>query len=113
MTMDFSAAHQLVIQRLDQMEVDMNEFGSALPGFESRKKHHLVIADHLTQEHDFGWVFFYNTEEFLRTKEHAASLVGNAPLIVDRVDGCIYVTGTAKPVAFYITEYKQGKRVRG
>jgi hypothetical protein len=37
--------------------------------------------------------------------------VGNAPLIVDRLDGCMYVTGTAKPVNFYISEYKQGKRV--
>jgi hypothetical protein len=109
--MDFQAARELVLARLAEMETDMNEFGSALPNFQNRKIHHLVIIEHMTQEHEFGWVFFYDTEEHQRTKDHAASLVGNAPLIVDRLDGCMYVTGTAKPVNFYISEYKQGKRV--
>ena len=108
--MDYQAARDLVAARLARWEVEMNDFGSALPGFENRKIHHLVVVDALTQEHDFGWVFFYDTEEHQRTKDHAASLVGNAPLIVDRSDSCIYGTGTARPVDFYISEYKLGRR---
>jgi len=54
--MDYQAARDLVAARLARWEVEMNDFGSALPGFENRKIHHLVVVDALTQEHDFGWV---------------------------------------------------------
>ena len=87
----------------------MNSFGSALPGHADRPKLHLVIVDELTQTHDFGWVFFYDTQEHI-DGDTSAALGGNAPLIVDKTDGLIYSTGTARSVEYYVDEYRQGKR---
>jgi hypothetical protein len=38
--------------------------------------------------------------------------VGNAPLIVDKGDGNLYITGTAQPIGHYLEEYRRGIRTR-
>lgn len=68
---------------------------------------HVVICDHLTRERPFGWVFFYQSAEYLQSKDPKHQLVGNAPLIVDRADGSVHLTGTLKPLDEYIAEYEK------
>ena len=102
------AARCQVGEYLLRMEAQLNSFGSALPGYSSRPKHQLVITKE--EEYDFGWVFCYNTKEFVEAGNSSAALAGNAPLIVDRIDGQIYVTGTAYPLDHYIGEYRNGIR---
>jgi Immunity protein 35 len=72
----------------------------------------LVIAQDATIEKDFGWVFFYNSELYLRTGDERYLLAGNAPVIVDRDDGSVEWLGTARPVEEYIADYEQ-RRQRG
>ena len=86
----------------------MNAFGSALPGYQDRPKHHLVIVGEL--EFEFGWVFYFNTKEFVDTGDLDHALGGNAPLIFDRADGELYFAGTAHDLDSYIEEYRNGKR---
>jgi hypothetical protein len=69
-----------------------------------------VIVDAWTLEREFGWVFFWDSEEHQRTGDFRSALAGNAPPIVDRHDGSIHVTGTAHPVEFYIEEYLRRRR---
>jgi hypothetical protein len=52
-----------------------------------------------------GWVFCYDSVRHQQTKASSDSIVGNAPLLVDRVDGTVHVTGTARPTEDYIAEY--------
>jgi hypothetical protein len=92
------------------MEARKNAFGSALPGHKDRPKHRLVIVSE--REYDFGWVFFYNTKEYVDSGDPELGLVGNAPLIVDRTDGKLYVTGTVHPLEYYIEEYRKSMRRR-
>jgi hypothetical protein len=93
---------------LRRAETRMNSFGSALPGHRDRPKHHLVIVDE--REYEFGWAFFWNTKEFVESGDHRHPLAGNAPMIVDRSDGRLYVTGTAHSWEHYLGEYRGGKR---
>jgi hypothetical protein len=51
-----------------------------------------ILSEH-TIETDFGWVFFWNSKKYLETDEFQYALAGNAPLIVDRRDGCILRPG--------------------
>ena len=56
----------------------------------------------------YGWVFFYQSSEFLRdTSDFRNALVGNAPFLVDRVDGEVRVLGTAHSVEWYLAEYEK------
>ncbi|WP_158080978.1 YrhB domain-containing protein [Pelomonas sp. KK5] len=103
-----SAADEVVSNYLRTLEREMNLFGSALPESEDRPPHRLAVVG--VQEQDFGWVYIYNSMEFAETGDFLYSLVGNAPVIVDRQDGKLYATGTAKPVEHYLAEFRAGVR---
>lgn len=67
----------------------------------------LGLANSETLEKAFGWVFFYNSKDYIETGNFRSMLAGNAPFIVDRNSGEVHVTGTAKSVEDYITDYEQ------
>ena len=54
-----------------------------------------------TETHDFGWVFYYGS------KDPSNPVDGNAPLIVDRMTGHLYETGTASPLVEYIKNFRE------
>mgnify|MGYP000937209322 CR=1 FL=1 len=101
-------AEEAVLAYLRTLERETDNFGSALPEYVGRPKCRLAIAR--VDEHDFGWVYFYNSAEYLETGNFEHSLVGNAPLIVDRTTLQLYSTGTARPIEHYVEEYRRGVR---
>jgi Immunity protein 35 len=60
-----------------------------------------------TQEESFGWVFFYQSKEYMQTGVLSSALAGNAPFIVSRRDGAVHVLGTVHPADVYVKEYSQ------
>lgn len=90
--MTFEEAQKLVKARLDKMEAA----GDLSP---------LKISSYRTEA--FGWIFFYNTEDFLVKGDLSAQLAGNSPLIVDKNTGILHVTGTAEPIESYIDKFKK------
>jgi hypothetical protein len=67
----------------------------------------LVILDDLTIEKPWGWVFFYNSRRFAESRDFMDSLLGNAPYIVNRHTGELFVTGTAYEIEYYIERYEK------
>jgi len=65
-----------------------------------------VILDDATLERPYGWIFFYQSRTYVETGNFSDILAGNAPLIVDRFDGELRVTGTARPVEEYLAAYE-------
>jgi len=61
-----------------------------------------VILSDKTIEDPLGWVFFYQSREFIETGKATARLVGNAPILVRRDTGELRVLGTARPVEDYL-----------
>lgn len=49
-----------------------------------------------TREVDQGWVFFFNSADFVRTGNHLHALAGNGPLLVRR-DGGVIALPSAVP----------------
>jgi hypothetical protein len=101
-------ADQLVAAYLDDHEVATFDFESPLPRHEDHHLQKLVIVR--VDEHDFGWLYFYDSSGHVETGRASDALVGNAPLIVDRVDGKLYITGTAHPIEHYLQAYRRGNR---
>ena len=54
-----------------------------------------ILSDS-TKEIEQGWVFFFNTAEFVRTRNPATALAGNGPILVTR-HGVIHLLPTAIP----------------
>ena len=88
-----SQARELVARQLDAFP-DYDDLGGC------------VILDEHTIERSWGWVFFYNSRKYVETNEFEHALFGNAPYIVNRFDGSMHVTGTARPTEHYIAEYE-------
>jgi hypothetical protein len=103
-------ADQAVDTYLDEHEIATFDFDSPLPLHEDRHLQKLVVVR--VDEHDFGWLYFYDSTRHVETNDVRDALVGNAPLIVDRTDGKLYVTGTAHPVEHYLEEFRRGNRTR-
>jgi len=101
-------ADQVVTAFLDEHEIATFDFDSPLPQHEDRHVQKLVVVR--VDEHDFGWLYFYDGSVHAETGNPGDALVGNAPLIVDRADGKLYVTGTAHPIEHYLQEYRRGIR---
>ncbi len=66
-----------------------------------------MIMEKETIDIGIGWVFFYQSEEYLKTGDHSYLLGGNAPLIINKKTGEVTETGTALPIEDYIIEYKR------
>jgi hypothetical protein len=73
-----------------------------------------IVFDLIDQdliETEFGWVFFYESRRFKETGDFSDRLAGNAPVIVDRAIGSLHVTGTARPTAEYIEEFRRTREM--
>lgn len=73
----------------------------------------LELLEDQIVEAEFGWVFFYNSKEFKETGDFRYALAGNAPVIVDRAIGSLHITGTARPAADYIEEFRHRREMVG
>jgi hypothetical protein len=65
----------------------------------------LVILEESTIVKPYGWVFFYDSQRFLKTGKFSYRLAGNGPVLVTR-DGEIYPFGTVHEVDFYLNDYE-------
>lgn len=69
----------------------------------------LVVIDSETiEERDF-FVFFYTSKKYLETNDFSYAVGGNAPIIVDKHDAKMYLTGTAFPIEFYLNKFKNNR----
>ena len=92
--MDRKAAQALVERELGQ-------------NLDSQENSGVAVLEEETIEHEWGWVFFYQSKEYIKTRDFRDALAGNAPYIVNRNNGQIKATGTAHPIEHYIQEYEQ------
>jgi hypothetical protein len=65
----------------------------------------LIIDEYI--EFDEGWVFAYQTKEYVETGNEDLVLYGNGPIIVAKENGKVFRGGTAYDIEHYIEEFKQ------
>jgi hypothetical protein len=73
----------------------------------------LDLVDEDTIETEFGWVFFYTSRLPKEIGDFSDALAANAPVIVDGAVGSLHVTGTARPTAEYIEEFRRTRAMVG
>ena len=100
--MNIKEATAKIESYLASAEERMNTFGSALPGYVDPQVKLQIVK---TEEYEFGWVFYYDNAEFLRSGDFSHALAGNAPIIINRVSGDLVETGSARDSSFYIDNY--------
>ncbi|MFE5586951.1 YrhB domain-containing protein [Kitasatospora sp. NPDC056531] len=68
--------------------------------------HELAVYD--VEEHAVGWLVFWNSAEYARTRDLRYNLVGSGPYLVDRHDGSIHHV----PATTWIAEDWEGLYLR-
>jgi len=104
MIMEIAEAVEIVEKYLYRQALEINNFGSGLPGYVNPNVKLQILAEN-TEEYDFGWVFFYDSAKFIETGDSREALVGNAPLIINKESGELVVTGTAHDTSYYVHNY--------
>jgi hypothetical protein len=83
---------------------------------EGRRIAEAILSDGVTitsvHEYPIGWAFYYQATRYLETGVFGDMLVGNAPVLVERVDGSIVPTGTGEPIEIYIERYEHRREWR-
>jgi hypothetical protein len=72
-------------------------------------RYHLVLLMEHTMEFDLGWVFFYQTKEYVESRDITQMAEENPPIIINKNDGSLSITGTAYPIEKYIRDYTKSK----
>lgn len=67
----------------------------------------VIVPEH-TLKRPYGWVFFYDSRAYLASGKTSDMVASNAPILVDRIDGEVRVTGTALPLDSYLARYESG-----
>lgn len=65
------------------------------------------IVDSKTVCREYGWVFFYNSNDFLSTGNFMYALGGNGPIVVLANSGEICPLGTAGPWSVQLEEFEK------
>ncbi len=90
--LEFDHAKTLVVHYLDAMKV---KGGLEITGF---------------KEYDFGWVFYWDSSDYVRTKDINHALGGNVPVLVDRSDGGMYLASGFGPLRFHPDRFRADKQ---
>ena len=90
-----------------QFEEALDLMEDYLERLSSRIGINLAVVDDGVIEREFGWVFFYDSSEYLESGVFSEKLAGNAPVIIDRRDSSLHETGTAFSVEVYIDNYER------
>lgn len=60
------------------------------------------------EEHELVWIVYWQSVEFMRTRNPSAMLIGNGPYLVDRIDGgctrsesCLRWVGSGRPTTAF------------
>ena len=65
----------------------------------------LRIQDQSTLRMSFGWMFLYQSVEYFETGDYSTMISGNAPLLVDRFTGALWITETEERPDVYAANY--------
>ena len=65
-----------------------------------------VVRKEQTIKKPYGWIFFYQSREYLASGRFSDKLAGNAPFLIERVNNEIRVFGTAGSLRAYVAKYE-------
>lgn len=71
----------------------------------------IIIYENLTQERDFGWIFFWQVKNV--KEDYSNVIVGNGPIIVEKKTLNMYKMGTGLDPEEYIKVYLKNKNKLG
>ena len=76
---------------------------------ELSENHRFVLREELTEEREFGWVFFYAPELYVTTGDRKYLVPGVGPIVVLH-DGKVELLPSSMPPALAITSFESTRK---
>lgn len=70
-----------------------------------------ALVENATMERPLGWVYFFNSEEYLRTGNTLSKLAGNGPIYISRATGELARLSTRGSLLALIEEHEKGLKL--
>jgi hypothetical protein len=70
----------------------------------------IIILNEETLDKDYGWIFFYTSRRYLKTKLISHMLAGNGPILVEKESGALIQLSTAVPLEESIRDYEARRK---
>lgn len=70
-----------------------------------QEKYYPVIMDEYTKQTEFGWVFFFQSYDFLYKNDDRKMLIANSPIMVDKDFDLVFFAGVEYSSDEYIDIY--------
>ncbi len=74
-----------------------------------QEKYHPVILDEHTKETEFGWVFYYQSYDFIYRGIEGKMLIGNGPIMIDKDFDLVFRAGTRCHIDEYVSAYMKNR----
>ncbi|HCE8943742.1 TPA: hypothetical protein NHU91_002941 [Pseudomonas aeruginosa] len=88
--------------------IDFEEALKVVVDYLSKSPAQLVVT--YSEEFSEGWLFCFDSKEYVETGDFSFQFVGNGPIFIDKDTGELYVFGTELPPKEYVEEYSLRKR---
>jgi hypothetical protein len=85
-------------------------YNLAVEYLNKNSKCEIAILDDKTVETEYGWIFFYDSKKWVETKTLGCRMVGNIPVLVEKVDGSIRTIYEGLRYEATLEEYLEQKR---
>ena len=67
----------------------------------------VVVIEKATLTTPYGWIFFYQSKNYIDTNDYRETPVGNCPVLIDRFDGFLRTFGTTFSIEKYPADHEQ------
>jgi hypothetical protein len=94
--LNFEQAKEIAMRKIDNVAKQSN-----IP---------LSMLEDSTETFEYGWIFFYQSTEYVTTGDLGKLVGGNAPILIDKFTGHVFETGTGFDISYYIDEYCKFKQ---
>lgn len=71
----------------------------------------LVLDESHVADVGYGWVFYYNSDQYLRTGNISYALAGNAPFLVRKDNGVVHEFWSGESLETQLREYEEKYRL--
>jgi len=80
-----------------------------LKSMESESSGAIIIVDEHTIEDERYFIFFYDSKKYIETDDYSSALLGNIPILIDRITSEMYYTGATEEMGYYISQFERGE----
>lgn len=71
------------------------------------KSEGVELSIELEDEKDYGWIFTYQSKQYLESGDILDALMGNHPCLVAKKDGSVWPLGAGAPREMHLAEFEK------